>query len=94
MQKFYRVRRRARYLALHISIEAEQLIPRFLHHPALASALSNFRDTYPRQKRAAIIGFAMREDVRDYLRRRSPSSPSGSSFALPCMLHLHAPLRI
>lgn len=39
-------------------------LPRFLRHPALASTLSNFRYTYPRQIRAVIRSFATREDAR------------------------------
>ena len=63
---------------------------RLLQHPALASTLSNFADTYPQQRRTVIQNFATREDMHDHLRRGSPSTLSGSLLSLLCMLHPHA----
>lgn len=57
-----------------------------LQHPAQARTFRNSSLIYPRQRPTVEQNFVARGDMRDPLRRRPPSGPSGSSLAFPGVL--------
>jgi hypothetical protein len=72
------MRTRAQPFAPQISIEPQQLIPRFLQHPAPSRALRNFGETYSLLRWTAMRSFTTCEHVRNPSRRRFPLNLSSS----------------